>query len=140
MVEALKDDIGALRCRWCSTISPAPRPRAAARLLDLARFAARRLDLRQAVGALPAVEAAPAMGDLAPIAPRADRGAAGSAAMGQRLARTPTRAAARPAGRGAVAILRHRRRRLADLFAGWVPDAATRRKILVDNPAQLYQF
>ena len=29
---------------------------------------------------------------------------------------------------------------LADLFARWVPDAATRRRILVDNPAELYGF
>ena len=29
---------------------------------------------------------------------------------------------------------------LLNLFAQWVPDAATRRKILVDNPARLYRF
>jgi predicted TIM-barrel fold metal-dependent hydrolase len=29
---------------------------------------------------------------------------------------------------------------LLNLFAEWVPDADTRRKILVDNPARLYQF
>jgi len=29
---------------------------------------------------------------------------------------------------------------LLNLFAAWVPDAATRRKILVDNPARLYGF
>jgi predicted TIM-barrel fold metal-dependent hydrolase len=29
---------------------------------------------------------------------------------------------------------------IADLLAAWVPDAATRRKILVDNPARLYGF
>lgn len=29
---------------------------------------------------------------------------------------------------------------LLNLFAGWVPDAATRHKILVDNPARLYGF
>jgi 2-pyrone-4,6-dicarboxylate lactonase len=29
---------------------------------------------------------------------------------------------------------------IADLLAAWVPDEATRRKILVDNPAQLYGF
>jgi len=30
--------------------------------------------------------------------------------------------------------------RLFDLFAQWVPDETTRRKILVDNPARLYRF
>ena len=29
---------------------------------------------------------------------------------------------------------------LADLLAEWVPDEAQRRKVLVDNPAQLYGF
>jgi predicted TIM-barrel fold metal-dependent hydrolase len=29
---------------------------------------------------------------------------------------------------------------LLNLFAGWVPDAETRRKILIDNPARLYGF
>ncbi len=29
---------------------------------------------------------------------------------------------------------------IADLLAAWVPDAATRKKILVDNPAKLYGF
>ena len=29
---------------------------------------------------------------------------------------------------------------LVDLFPGWIPDAATRQKILVDNPARLYGF
>ena len=29
---------------------------------------------------------------------------------------------------------------IADLLAAWVPDAATRKKILVDNPAKLYDF
>ena len=29
---------------------------------------------------------------------------------------------------------------LLDQFAGWVPDAATRQLILVDNPAALYGF
>jgi predicted TIM-barrel fold metal-dependent hydrolase len=29
---------------------------------------------------------------------------------------------------------------LLDLFQGWVPDAATRKRILVDNPARLYGF
>jgi predicted TIM-barrel fold metal-dependent hydrolase len=29
---------------------------------------------------------------------------------------------------------------LLDLFAGWVPDAEIRRKILVENPARLYGF
>ncbi len=29
---------------------------------------------------------------------------------------------------------------IADLLAAWVPDEATRKKILVDNPAQLYGF
>jgi predicted TIM-barrel fold metal-dependent hydrolase len=27
-----------------------------------------------------------------------------------------------------------------DLFAEWVPDAALRKKILVDNPEKLYDF
>ena len=30
--------------------------------------------------------------------------------------------------------------RLADLLATWVPDAAVRKRILVDNPARLYGF
>jgi predicted TIM-barrel fold metal-dependent hydrolase len=30
--------------------------------------------------------------------------------------------------------------RLFDLFCGWTPDEATRRRILVDNPARLYGF
>lgn len=30
--------------------------------------------------------------------------------------------------------------KLMDLFAAWTPDAATRQKILVDNPARLYGF
>ena len=29
---------------------------------------------------------------------------------------------------------------LVDLLAEWVPDAATRKRILVDNPAMLYGF
>jgi predicted TIM-barrel fold metal-dependent hydrolase len=29
---------------------------------------------------------------------------------------------------------------LLDLLADWVPDAATRQRILVDNPARLYGF
>ena len=29
---------------------------------------------------------------------------------------------------------------LVDLLVGWVPDAATRNRILVDNPAKLYGF
>jgi hypothetical protein len=29
---------------------------------------------------------------------------------------------------------------LMNQLAVWAPDAATRKKILVDNPAQLYQF
>ena len=29
---------------------------------------------------------------------------------------------------------------LADLLAAWIPDAATRRQVLVDNPARLYGF
>jgi predicted TIM-barrel fold metal-dependent hydrolase len=29
---------------------------------------------------------------------------------------------------------------LADLLAAWVPDAAVRRRVLVDNPARLYGF
>jgi predicted TIM-barrel fold metal-dependent hydrolase len=29
---------------------------------------------------------------------------------------------------------------LLDLLADWVPDEAARRRILVDNPAQLYGF
>ncbi len=29
---------------------------------------------------------------------------------------------------------------LFDIFSRWVPDAAMRRRILVDNPAQLYGF
>lgn len=29
---------------------------------------------------------------------------------------------------------------LLNLLATWVPDAATRRKVLVDNPARLYGF
>ena len=29
---------------------------------------------------------------------------------------------------------------LFDLFAEWVPDEATRKQILVDNPAALYGF
>ena len=29
---------------------------------------------------------------------------------------------------------------LMDLFADWVPDAALRKKILVDNPEKLYDF
>jgi len=29
---------------------------------------------------------------------------------------------------------------LFDIFAGWVPDAALRRRILVDNPAKVYDF
>ena len=29
---------------------------------------------------------------------------------------------------------------LVDLLGEWIPDAGTRRKVLVDNPAQLYQF
>jgi predicted TIM-barrel fold metal-dependent hydrolase len=29
---------------------------------------------------------------------------------------------------------------LFDVFAAWVPDATTRRTILVDNPARLYGF
>jgi predicted TIM-barrel fold metal-dependent hydrolase len=29
---------------------------------------------------------------------------------------------------------------LADLLARWVPDAETRRRVLVDNPARLYGF
>ena len=29
---------------------------------------------------------------------------------------------------------------LFELFHDWVPDAATRRRILVDNPARLYDF
>jgi predicted TIM-barrel fold metal-dependent hydrolase len=31
-------------------------------------------------------------------------------------------------------------RRRVDLFHDWTPDAATRRRILVDNPARLYGF
>ena len=30
--------------------------------------------------------------------------------------------------------------RLFELFQQWTPDAATRRRILVDNPARLYDF
>jgi len=30
--------------------------------------------------------------------------------------------------------------RLLNLLADWVPDAKTRAKILVDNPARLYAF
>jgi predicted TIM-barrel fold metal-dependent hydrolase len=29
---------------------------------------------------------------------------------------------------------------LFDLFSSWVPDAGTRKRILVDNPAKLYDF
>jgi len=29
---------------------------------------------------------------------------------------------------------------LFDQFCAWVPDAATRQRILVDNPAKLYGF
>jgi predicted TIM-barrel fold metal-dependent hydrolase len=29
---------------------------------------------------------------------------------------------------------------LLDLLADWVPDEATRRRVFVDNPAQLYGF
>jgi predicted TIM-barrel fold metal-dependent hydrolase len=29
---------------------------------------------------------------------------------------------------------------LFDLLGGWAPDEATRRRILVDNPAKLYGF
>ena len=29
---------------------------------------------------------------------------------------------------------------LADMIAAWVPDAATRKQVLVDNPARLYEF
>ena len=29
---------------------------------------------------------------------------------------------------------------LLDLLADWVPDDATRRRVLVDNPAELYGF
>ncbi len=29
---------------------------------------------------------------------------------------------------------------MADLLARWVPDAATRKRILVDNPAAFYGF
>jgi predicted TIM-barrel fold metal-dependent hydrolase len=29
---------------------------------------------------------------------------------------------------------------LLDLLADWVPDEATRNRILVDNPAELYDF
>ena len=29
---------------------------------------------------------------------------------------------------------------LFDVFAGWVPDAGLRKRILVDNPARLYDF
>jgi 2-pyrone-4,6-dicarboxylate lactonase len=29
---------------------------------------------------------------------------------------------------------------LTDLLATWVPDAAVRKRILVDNPARLYGF
>jgi predicted TIM-barrel fold metal-dependent hydrolase len=29
---------------------------------------------------------------------------------------------------------------LRDLLAAWAPDAAARNKILVDNPARLYEF
>ena len=29
---------------------------------------------------------------------------------------------------------------LLDLLLDWVPDEATRKKILVDNPAELYRF
>jgi predicted TIM-barrel fold metal-dependent hydrolase len=29
---------------------------------------------------------------------------------------------------------------MADLLERWVPDAATRKRILVDNPATLYGF
>ena len=29
---------------------------------------------------------------------------------------------------------------IADLLTAWVPDEATRKKILVDNPAALYGF
>jgi 2-pyrone-4,6-dicarboxylate lactonase len=29
---------------------------------------------------------------------------------------------------------------LFNLLADWAPDEATRKKILVDNPAQLYKF
>ena len=30
--------------------------------------------------------------------------------------------------------------KLLDLFNDWTPDAATRKRILVDNPARLYDF
>jgi predicted TIM-barrel fold metal-dependent hydrolase len=30
--------------------------------------------------------------------------------------------------------------RLFELFQQWTPDEATRRRILVDNPARLYDF
>jgi predicted TIM-barrel fold metal-dependent hydrolase len=29
---------------------------------------------------------------------------------------------------------------LADMLGAWVPDAATRKQVLVDNPARLYGF
>jgi predicted TIM-barrel fold metal-dependent hydrolase len=29
---------------------------------------------------------------------------------------------------------------LLDLLAGWAPDEVTRRRILVDNPAELFEF
>jgi predicted TIM-barrel fold metal-dependent hydrolase len=29
---------------------------------------------------------------------------------------------------------------LCDLLSDWIPDAATRQRILVDNPARLYGF
>jgi predicted TIM-barrel fold metal-dependent hydrolase len=29
---------------------------------------------------------------------------------------------------------------LCDLLATWIPDPATRKKVLVDNPRQLYGF
>jgi len=31
-------------------------------------------------------------------------------------------------------------RQLADLLEAWVPDAAMRKRVLVDNPARLYGF
>lgn len=29
---------------------------------------------------------------------------------------------------------------LVDLLSAWIPDAETRQKVLVDNPARLYRF
>ena len=131
------------RCRSCSIISAAPRRRSAlgaAGLCRSGRAGAVRQGLRQDFRRLSRLQASAGLSGCGAAREGADRGQRGAHRLGHRLAASQLATPPGSKPTEVTPLLQIDDGRLLNQLAVWAPDAATRKTILVDNPARLYGF